>query len=144
MGKIPPSIRPAISNSLTRRLPLEAPTPIPNHFPEKTTKKKPPQHSRKPQASLGSGKAETFFKSPDLSSAKKVFNYIVATTKSSIDLRFHNTLLQSYSMTPSPFFTIWSKPNLPSLPTDQLTTSCSPNLAKHPIPPSPLLTKSSI
>ncbi|GMI86317.1 hypothetical protein like AT2G17670 [Hibiscus trionum] len=89
MGKIPPSIRPAISNSFTRRVPLETPTQIP--------KKKSPQHSRKPQTSLGSTKAEALFKSPDLSSAKKVFNCIVATTKSSIDLRFHNTLLQSYA-----------------------------------------------
>ncbi|MBA0824325.1 hypothetical protein Goarm_021001 [Gossypium armourianum] len=94
MGKIPPSFRPAISNSLTRKLPLEPPTSIPHHSPEITTKKKPPQHPKKPQAS---GKAEALFKSPDLSSAKKVFNYIVATTKSSPDLRFHNTLLQSYA-----------------------------------------------
>ncbi|KAE8707191.1 putative Selection and upkeep of intraepithelial T-cells protein 6 [Hibiscus syriacus] len=95
MGKVPPSFRPAISNSLTRKFPLE--TPIPNHIPEKITRKKPPHHSRKPEASLASGKAETLFKSPELSSAKKVFNYIVATTKSSIDLRFHNTLLRSYA-----------------------------------------------
>ncbi|KAE8710095.1 Pentatricopeptide repeat-containing protein [Hibiscus syriacus] len=114
MGKVPPSFRPAISSSLTRKLPLEIPTP--NHIPEKITKKKPPQHSRKPQASSASGKAKTLFKSPDLSSAKKVFNYIVATTKSSIDLRFHNPSCNPMpqsppSMTPSPFFITWSKPN---------------------------------
>ncbi|KAK6288272.1 hypothetical protein POUND7_014451 [Theobroma cacao] len=97
MGKIPPSFRPAISNSLIKRQPLESPTAIPHQFPEKTTKKRPSQHSKTAQASLGSRKAEPLFKSPDLSSAKKVFNSIVVTTKAPIDLRFHNTLLQSYA-----------------------------------------------
>ncbi|XVF15998.1 hypothetical protein REPUB_Repub09cG0204400 [Reevesia pubescens] len=97
MGKIPPSFRPAIPNSLIKKLPLELQTAIPNQFLDRTTKKKPPQHSKKTQGSLGFRKTEPLFKTPDLSSAKKVFSSIVATTKSSLDLRFHNTLLQSYA-----------------------------------------------
>ncbi|XP_022741009.1 pentatricopeptide repeat-containing protein At2g17670 [Durio zibethinus] len=97
MGKIPPSFRPAISNSLIRKLPLEPPIAIPHQLPNKITKKKPPQHSKKAQASPVSRKTESLFKSPDLLSAKKVFNSIVASSKSPLDLRFHNTLLQSYA-----------------------------------------------
>ncbi|XVF62269.1 hypothetical protein PTKIN_Ptkin08bG0203900 [Pterospermum kingtungense] len=97
MGKIPPSFRPAISNSLTRKLPSQPTGATPRQFPDETRKRKPPQHSKKPDASPGSRKTQPLFKSPDLSSAKKVFDSIVATMNAPLDPRVHNTLLQSYA-----------------------------------------------
>ncbi|OMO83460.1 hypothetical protein COLO4_22522 [Corchorus olitorius] len=94
MGKVPPSFRTAISNSLVKKIPLEPQTAIPRQFPGKTPEKKPSQHSKTAQASR---RTESLFKSPDLSSAKKVLSSIVASTKAPLDVRFHNALLQSYA-----------------------------------------------
>ncbi|GKV44168.1 hypothetical protein SLEP1_g51374 [Rubroshorea leprosula] len=105
MGKIPPSFRPAITYSLVKKPPLteasssiQTPTPIPPlHFPKKSSKKNDDKLSRKPQQSKQHPAIQNLLESPDLPSAKKIFNSIAATTKATLDLRFHNALLQSYA-----------------------------------------------
>ncbi|KAF7130787.1 hypothetical protein RHSIM_Rhsim10G0201800 [Rhododendron simsii] len=62
------------------------PLPKPHRFPNKTPKKNPPQTSKLPTIS---------FTSPSLSDAKTLFNSLINSTPA--DLKFHNSLLQSYA-----------------------------------------------
>ncbi|XP_030469381.2 pentatricopeptide repeat-containing protein At2g17670 [Syzygium oleosum] len=108
MGKIPPSFRSAISTSMatkpsslaTINPPSAAAKPL--HFP-----KKPARFSRKthdpnslespsPSPSVPP-QLQSPFTSPDLSDAKKLFSSVVAASKSPLDARLHNALLQSYA-----------------------------------------------
>ncbi|KAG6646365.1 pentatricopeptide repeat-containing protein At2g17670 [Carya illinoinensis] len=99
MGKLPPSLRSAISTTLMKKqsslVPAESPVPPPksHHFPKKPTRKTPSQLSRKTQEDIPTA----LFKTPNLSDAKKLFNSLISTTKTPLDLRFHNSLLQSYA-----------------------------------------------
>ncbi|KAL5819018.1 hypothetical protein ACOSQ4_022860 [Xanthoceras sorbifolium] len=107
MGKIPPTLRPVISNNTF----LKTPTPT------TTQPQKPPRHfnnnnnsssrnkkstSKKDDIDHGTKKLPAVFKSPDLSEAKKVFNSIAAnttkqTTQTPLDRSFYNSILQSYT-----------------------------------------------
>lgn len=111
MGKVPPSFRSAISNPLLRKpsslVPSETsqstvtPTAKSRYLPKKTSDKKSSQISGKVKEnqnidSSQTAKALTLFKSPSLSDAKNVFNSITKSSKT-IDPRFYNSILQSYS-----------------------------------------------
>lgn len=98
MGKIPPSLRSLISTALIRKPPTSLPPteyqspfpPLPrkpHHVPKRPTKKKLPGKSQV---------SDTLFKTPDLGDAKKLFNLIV-TTRGPTDVKFHNSILQSYA-----------------------------------------------
>ncbi|KAJ7944078.1 Pentatricopeptide repeat-containing protein [Quillaja saponaria] len=112
MGKIPPSLRPAISASFLKKPPSHVPAesssstltqfPKPHHFPKKPYKKRPsqlPGKTKKSQETDSSRmpNALTFFKSPNISDAMKLFSSIVNRNRAPLDLRFHNSLLQSYA-----------------------------------------------
>ncbi|KAL5557426.1 hypothetical protein UlMin_039662 [Ulmus minor] len=101
MGKVPTSLRSAVSTSFIKNpsslVPVEPPSQTPRHFPRKISK---PRFSGKiPQTQNKQVSLPTPFKSGDLSEAKKLFNSIAATTTRTtpIDQRFHNSLLQSYA-----------------------------------------------
>ncbi|XP_065856643.1 pentatricopeptide repeat-containing protein At2g17670 [Euphorbia lathyris] len=106
MGKVPPSLRSAISATTLIKKSPAAPTVSPSpppppppqfrHFP----KKNPSQRSQKTQIQTSpaiSQHKEAIFKSPDLNDAKKLFNSITSTSRFPLDLRFHNSFLQSYA-----------------------------------------------
>ncbi|KAF3951805.1 hypothetical protein CMV_022583 [Castanea mollissima] len=105
MGKVPPSLRSAIATTLMKKqssslIPKESTTTTPphnpHHFPRKPTTRKTKSHDS-PQTQTQT-QIQTLFKSPNLSNAKKLFNSIISTNpKFPLDLRFHNSLLQSYS-----------------------------------------------
>ncbi|CAF2038322.1 BnaA09g09230D [Brassica napus] len=89
MGKIPSSFRSLTSTQLIKK---PTPPPPPRNSQNRITgthhdSPKPPHttHSRNP------------FKSPNLSSAKSLFNSIAATSKTPLDTKFHNSVLQSYA-----------------------------------------------
>ncbi|KAK9265519.1 hypothetical protein L1049_001764 [Liquidambar formosana] len=103
MGKIPQSFR-ATTLPVTTILkkpsslsPSQSPSPTPSqkphHFPKKNPTKRKPQLSGKVQPE----KSEITFNSPNLSDAKKFFTSLITTPKAPLDLRFHNSLLQSFS-----------------------------------------------
>ncbi|XP_061371867.1 pentatricopeptide repeat-containing protein At2g17670 [Gastrolobium bilobum] len=104
MGKIPPSFRSAIANPHLRNpsslLPSQNPSSSkPHHFPKKIPSNFSGK-SRKPQQQeprTPNPKSLSLFRSPSLQDAKSVFNSIVNSSNGSIDLRFHNSLLQSYA-----------------------------------------------
>ncbi|XAR73706.1 hypothetical protein NMG60_11007770 [Bertholletia excelsa] len=101
MGKIPPALRATqfpVTSLLRNRPPSEAPSapPKPFHFPKKTSKKKP----SKTLVAVNPKLPNVTFKSPNLSEAKSLFDSIVSSTSSSaarLDLKFHNSLLQSFA-----------------------------------------------
>ncbi|KAI8536890.1 hypothetical protein RHMOL_Rhmol10G0291700 [Rhododendron molle] len=94
MGKIPPAVRtvpfPASSLLKNRQAVVQSEIPHPppktHRFPKKTPKKNAPQTPKLPTVS---------FTSPSLSDAKTLFNSLVNSTPA--DLKFHNSLLQSYA-----------------------------------------------
>ncbi|KDP43734.1 hypothetical protein JCGZ_22361 [Jatropha curcas] len=100
MGKVPPSLRSAISTSLVKK-----PAPIPSEFssPSDKThyfpKKKPSQLSKKIQvpASPTTQQRKPLFKSPELNEAKKLFSSFISTTQTPLNNRIHNSFLQSYA-----------------------------------------------
>ncbi|XP_048335799.2 pentatricopeptide repeat-containing protein At2g17670 [Ziziphus jujuba] len=103
MGKVPGSLRSAVSTALIKRpsslVPSESPTQRPRFFPKKSPSS---QLSGKTSQSKNTNSSETtkspiLFTSPDLSDAKKLFKSIVATARAPLSPRFHNSLLQSYA-----------------------------------------------
>ncbi|PON82703.1 Tetratricopeptide-like helical domain containing protein [Trema orientale] len=105
MGKFPTSLRSAVSSSQLKisssLVPAESPSPMPKRKPTSSTRSRPSSKSPKTQNGDDSSKppnSPSPFKSPDLSDAKKLFNSIVTTSRGApLDLRFHNSLLQSYA-----------------------------------------------
>ncbi|GAV78568.1 PPR_1 domain-containing protein/PPR_2 domain-containing protein [Cephalotus follicularis] len=97
MGKFPPSFRSAISKTNLKGSLTLTPTESLAPHQEKThnfLEKQPPQLSGKiPDDS----RTQNFFKSPDLKEAKTLVNSITNAAKTPLDLRFHNSLLQSYA-----------------------------------------------
>ncbi|XP_024185427.2 pentatricopeptide repeat-containing protein At2g17670 [Rosa chinensis] len=98
MGKMTPSVRSLVSTSLIRKPPSLSPNQSPSHKPHNSqthlTRKTPPQNSGKTQLQT---RTKNPFTSPNLSDAKRVFNSIATATKTPLDLRVHNALLQSYA-----------------------------------------------
>ncbi|GMY11119.1 pentatricopeptide repeat-containing protein At2g17670 [Fagus crenata] len=97
MGKVPQSLRSAIATTLVKKhfspIPAESPTPPrkSHHFPKKPSRNTKTHDSPQIQT-------QTLFKSPNLSDAKNLFNSIISTNnKTPLDLRYHNSLLQSYA-----------------------------------------------
>ncbi|XP_039161679.1 pentatricopeptide repeat-containing protein At2g17670 isoform X1 [Eucalyptus grandis] len=105
MGKIPPSFRSAVSTPFAARKPppsslaaADSPKPL-LHFPRKPARA--PRKTRTPDSLPEPAPAlpqfRSLFQSPDLSEAKKVFSSVVAASRSQLDPRLHNSLLQSYA-----------------------------------------------
>ncbi|XP_050220362.1 pentatricopeptide repeat-containing protein At2g17670 [Mercurialis annua] len=84
MGKFRPSLT---TTSLIKK---PNPSEKPHHFPKKINKFSQETlqttHHKKP-----------IFQSPHLNEAKKLFNSFISTTNVPLDLRFHNSFLQSYT-----------------------------------------------
>ncbi|XP_022133257.1 pentatricopeptide repeat-containing protein At2g17670 [Momordica charantia] len=104
MGKLSPSFRSAISTTILNKppQPLAAAPPLLSGEPRSLSKKLPPKPSRKIQSAQSSGplekpKTATLFKSSSLADAKKLYSSFIATTRAPLDLRFYNSLLQSYA-----------------------------------------------
>ncbi|AEC06664.1 unnamed protein product [Arabidopsis thaliana] len=95
MGKVPSSFRSMPANLLVRKTTPSPPAP-PRDFRNRTAvggdSAKLPQNTQAPrEPSLRNP-----FKSPNLSDAKSLFNSIAATSRIPLDLKFHNSVLQSY------------------------------------------------
>ncbi|KAF8377732.1 hypothetical protein HHK36_031116 [Tetracentron sinense] len=107
MGKIPPSFRTAklpltslLKNpqSLPKQSPNETLDQPHRHFPlSKKPIKKKHQSSLKTLTPSSQNPNSIAFNSPNLSDAKKLFNSIISTSPFPLDLRFHNSLLLSFS-----------------------------------------------
>ncbi|KAJ9172589.1 hypothetical protein P3X46_015806 [Hevea brasiliensis] len=101
MGKVPLSLRSAIPTASNMKKPplIPAVSPSPSekshHFPRKKLSKLS-QETKLP-ASPGTHLQKPLFKSPELDDAKKLFNALISTTRVPLDLRFHNSFLQSYA-----------------------------------------------
>ncbi|XP_057458151.1 pentatricopeptide repeat-containing protein At2g17670 [Lotus japonicus] len=100
MGKIPPAFRPALSNPNLINPSSMLPSPSnsnskPRDFPKKNAPHFPGK-SRKPQQEPPQSKP-TLFKSPSLQDAKTLFNSIINNTSNAADIKFHNSILQSYT-----------------------------------------------
>ncbi|KAI3415154.1 uncharacterized protein J3R85_015476, partial [Psidium guajava] len=105
MGKFPPSFRSAISTSMVTKpsslATLNSPSipPKPLHFPKKPAKaSRKTQNPNSPESLSVPSQFQSLFKSPNLSDAKKLFSSVVSTSKSLLDVRLHNSFLQSYAM----------------------------------------------
>ncbi|XP_019056963.1 PREDICTED: pentatricopeptide repeat-containing protein At2g17670 isoform X2 [Tarenaya hassleriana] len=99
MGKIPSFVRSSMARQLVKKpapaSAAESPAP-PRDSPRKAAERESAKLSRKIQ-----GPGVPFknpFKTPDLSDAKKLFNSIVSTARIPLDVKFHNSVLQSYSL----------------------------------------------
>lgn len=91
MGKIPPSFRSMTATQLVKK-PTTSPSASPRDFRNRIAgreSEKPSQNTREPLRNP--------FKTPDLSDAKSLFNSIAATSRIPLDLKFHNSVLQSYA-----------------------------------------------
>ncbi|KAJ9146892.1 hypothetical protein P3X46_029107 [Hevea brasiliensis] len=101
MGKIPLSLRSAVATpAITKKKSLiHAVPPSPSEKSHCFTKKKPSQIPQKANvlASTGTQQQRPLFKSPELDDAKKLFNSFISTSRVPLDLRFHNSFLQSYA-----------------------------------------------
>jgi pentatricopeptide repeat protein len=87
------------SSVIPAKSPAPPPPLNPRHFPKKPTRRTTPsQLSGKTQDSSSSPPPSPF-KSPNLSDAKKLIDSIISSTNARVplDLRFHNSLLQSYA-----------------------------------------------
>ncbi|EEF40668.1 pentatricopeptide repeat-containing protein At2g17670 [Ricinus communis] len=91
MGKVPPSLRSAVSTTALLRKPNPFPPPEKPHYLSKKTKL---QLSQKIPTPI---QQKRLFKSPELNEAKEIFNSLISTTRVPLDLRFHHSFLQSYS-----------------------------------------------
>lgn len=96
MGKLSTSFRSALSTAVVSK-PPHSPA-----APPLSSKKPTPKLSRKTPSGQSSGHPEkpklpTVFKSASLADAKKLYTSFISTTKAPLDLRFHNSLLQSYA-----------------------------------------------
>ncbi|ESQ50721.1 hypothetical protein EUTSA_v10022683mg [Eutrema salsugineum] len=95
MGKIPSSFRSMTSTHLVKKptsCPLAPPRDPRNRIARRESVKishHTDQVSREPLRNP--------FKTPDLSDAKSLFNSIAATSRIPLDLKFHNSVLQSYA-----------------------------------------------
>ncbi|XP_010467542.1 PREDICTED: pentatricopeptide repeat-containing protein At2g17670-like [Camelina sativa] len=96
MGKVPPSFRSFTTTQLVRK-PTPSPPAPPRDFRNRTAVR---DSTRLPQTTHQPLHREPFrnpFKSPSLSDAKSLFNSIAATSRIPLDLKFHNSVLQSYA-----------------------------------------------
>ncbi|EOA32700.1 hypothetical protein CARUB_v10015998mg, partial [Capsella rubella] len=95
MGKVPPSFRSIPTNQLMKK-PTPSPPAPPRDYRNRTAVRdstRLPQNTQPPPR-------EPFrnpFKSPSLSDAKSLFNSIATTSRIPLDLKFHNSVLQSYA-----------------------------------------------
>ncbi|KAJ4876878.1 Pentatricopeptide repeat-containing protein [Raphanus sativus] len=96
MGKIPSSFRSLTSTQLIKKPPAPPPSPPPPppRNSQNRISPKPPPHTT---TTATTPSRRNPFKSPDLSSAKSLFNSIASTSKLPLDLKFHNSVLQSYA-----------------------------------------------
>ncbi|CAL1394381.1 unnamed protein product [Linum trigynum] len=102
MGRIPPSLRSAVSTSLIKRAPDSQPlSDQPRQFLHKPIKRKPAKVSAAEQES-GRLQQKPLLKSPDLNDAKKLFNSLVAAARAPLEVRFNNAFLQSYAAISTP------------------------------------------
>ncbi|XP_042495849.1 pentatricopeptide repeat-containing protein At2g17670 [Macadamia integrifolia] len=104
MGKISPSLRTSFPVTGLLKNPTSSPTPsvpLPRHVP--SSSKKPPSKKKQPKTDrTPDSNSMMAFKSPSLSDAKKTFNSILSTSPAQqLDPRFHNALLQSFSLVSS-------------------------------------------
>ncbi|VVA99417.1 unnamed protein product [Arabis nemorensis] len=91
MGKVPPSFRSMASTQLVKK-PTTSPLPPPRDPRSRIAVRetlKPSEDTREPLRNP--------FKTPDLSDAKSLFNSIASTSRIPLDLKFHNSVLQSYA-----------------------------------------------
>ncbi|OAY60961.1 pentatricopeptide repeat-containing protein At2g17670 [Manihot esculenta] len=101
MGKIPISLRSAIPKTAKMKKPplVPAASPSPSekscHFPKKKLSEL--AEKTKLPVSPGTHQQKPLFKSPELDDAKKLFHSVISTTRAPLDLRFHNSFLQSYA-----------------------------------------------
>ncbi|THF94656.1 pentatricopeptide repeat-containing protein At2g17670-like [Camellia sinensis] len=108
MGKVPPALRATpfpLSTLLRNPSPVlpdhqqpETPTPLSKryHFPKKIPKKKSPKSLTTAVENPIPSPFITF-NSPNLSDAKSLFNSIITSTTIPFDLKFHNSILQSFA-----------------------------------------------
>ncbi|CDP19984.1 unnamed protein product [Coffea canephora] len=99
MGKFPPSMRGAKlpMNALINKTPSQ-PHPLTENFPYWADKKIPKKKPTKLPSEMTSQLPAITFNPPSLSEAKTLFNQVISTPgKTPLDLRFCNSVLQSFS-----------------------------------------------
>ncbi|CAA7022070.1 unnamed protein product [Microthlaspi erraticum] len=97
MGKIPSSFRSMTSTQLVKKPTTFPPAPPPRDFRNRVSGRESVKTPQNTDQGSSREPLRNPFKTPDLSDAKSLFNSIASTSKIPLDLKFHNSVLQSYA-----------------------------------------------